>query len=142
MIGLIVTGHGNYASGMTSAVNLIAGEQKAYGCVDFLPTHNMEDLSRELSKAIDDLKDCEAILILSDLMGGTPFNKSVEIGFPKGNINILAGASLPMLLEIAASRKFIKDPEELIKIALEAGAQGMARYTFRKAQTVVPEDGI
>ena len=30
MIGLIVTGHANFGSGMTSSVNLIAGEQEAY----------------------------------------------------------------------------------------------------------------
>ena len=35
MIGLIVTGHANFGSGMTSSVNLIAGEQEAYRYVDF-----------------------------------------------------------------------------------------------------------
>ena len=36
MIGLVVTGHANFGSGMTSSVNLIAGEQEAYQYVDFL----------------------------------------------------------------------------------------------------------
>lgn len=39
MVGLIVTGHANFGSGMTSSVNLIAGEQEAYRYVDFLPTY-------------------------------------------------------------------------------------------------------
>ena len=35
MIGLIVTGHGNFGSGLTSSLNLIAGEQENYQYVDF-----------------------------------------------------------------------------------------------------------
>ncbi|MBS5145971.1 MAG: PTS sugar transporter subunit IIA [Butyricicoccus pullicaecorum] len=142
MIGLVVTGHANFASGMTSSVNLIAGEQEAYHYIDFLPTYSLEDLSRELTKAMDDLKDCEGILVFADLMGGTPFKTAVEVGFPRGNVNVLAGTNLPMLLEIVMSRKFIEDLEDLTQTALEVGAEGVARYTFQKVEDVEPEDGI
>ena len=53
MIGLIVTGHANFGSGMTSSVNLIAGEQEAYRYVDFLPTYGTEELTEEIAKAVD-----------------------------------------------------------------------------------------
>ena len=142
MIGLVVTGHANFASGMTSSVNLIAGEQEAYRYIDFLPTYSLEDLSRELTKALDELKDCEGILVFADLMGGTPFKTAVEVGFPRGNVNVLAGTNLPMLLEIVMSRKFIEDLEDLTQTALEVGAEGVARYAFQKVEDVEPEDGI
>ncbi|MBS5165231.1 MAG: PTS sugar transporter subunit IIA [Butyricicoccus pullicaecorum] len=142
MIGLVVTGHANFASGMTSSVNLIAGEQEAYRYIDFLPTYSLEDLSRELTKAMDELKDCEGILVFADLMGGTPFKTAVEVGFPRGNVNVLAGTNLPMLLEIVMSRKFIEDLEDLTQTALEVGAEGVARYAFQKVEDVEPEDGI
>lgn len=142
MIGLVVTGHANFASGMTSSVNLIAGEQEAYRYIDFLPTYSLEDLSRELTKAMDELKGCEGILVFADLMGGTPFKTAVEVGFPRGNVNVLAGTNLPMLLEIVMSRKFIEDLEDLTQTALEVGAEGVARYAFQKVEDVEPEDGI
>ena len=142
MIGLVVTGHANFASGMTSSVNLIAGEQEAYRYIDFLPTYSLEDLSRELTKAMDELKDCEGILVFADIMGGTPFKTAVEVGFPRGNVNVLAGTNLPMLLEIVMSRKFIEDLEDLTQTALEVGAEGVARYAFQKVEDVEPEDGI
>ena len=35
MIGLIVTGHGHFATGLTSSIDLIAGPQDNYVAVDF-----------------------------------------------------------------------------------------------------------
>ena len=37
MIGLIVTGHGHFATGLTTSLNLIAGDAKDYVAVDFDP---------------------------------------------------------------------------------------------------------
>ena len=98
MIGLIVTGHGNFASGLTSSLKLIAGEPKNYVAVDFLESYSVEDLERELNKAFDELKDCEGILVLSDLGGGSPFKTAVMTGYPKGNVEVIAGSNLPMLI--------------------------------------------
>lgn len=50
MIGLIVTGHGNFATGLTSSLKLIAGEPKNYVAVDFLESYSVDDLEREFKK--------------------------------------------------------------------------------------------
>lgn len=142
MIGLLVTGHANFGSGLTSSVNLIAGEQEAYRYVDFLPTYSLEDLSREMTKAMDDLKDCEGILVFSDLTGGTPFKTAVEIGYPRGNVNIIAGTNLPMLLEVVMTRKFEEDLNELTRTALETGSEQVIQYEFTKVEQEIPDDGI
>ena len=142
MIGLLVTGHANFASGITSSVNLIAGEQEAYRYVDFLPTYSLEDLSRELGKAMDELKDCESILVFADLVGGTPFRTAVEVGYPRGNVNVIGGSNLPMLLEVAVARKFEDDLEELTKTALETGKEQVLKYEFQAVEQEISDDGI
>lgn len=142
MIGLLVTGHANFGSGLTSSLNLIAGEQESYQYVDFLPEYNLEDLSREMTKAMDALKDCEGILVFSDLLGGTPFRTAVEIGFPRGNVNVIAGTNLPMLAEIAMERKFEDDLEALTQSAMETGKEQVVRYEFTKVEQQESEDGI
>ena len=68
MIGLIVTGHGNFASGLTSSLKLIAGEPKNYVAVDFLESYSVDDLEREITKELDELKDSEGDLVLYDLV--------------------------------------------------------------------------
>ena len=142
MIGLLVTGHANFGSGLTSSLNLIAGEQENYKYVDFLPEYSLEDLSRELTKAMDELKDCEGILVFSDLPGGTPFKTAVEVGFPRGNVNVIAGTNLPMMVEIAMSRKFIDDLETLTQTALDTGKEQVVKYEFKEVEQQESDDGI
>ncbi|HJA82026.1 MAG TPA: PTS sugar transporter subunit IIA [Candidatus Mediterraneibacter intestinipullorum] len=142
MIGLVVTGHANFGTGITSSVNLIAGEQEAYKAVDFLPTYSTEDLTCELTKALDELKDCEGVIIFTDLMGGTPFNVSAQLGHGKDNIRIVAGTNLPMLVEIVMSRKFMDDLDELVDSVLETGKEQVTKYEFKQVVQDTSDDGI
>ncbi len=142
MIGLLVTGHANFGSGITSSVNLIAGEQDDYQYVDFLPTYSTEDLTREISKALDMLKDCEGVIIFTDLMGGTPFNVSAQLGHGKENIRIVAGTNLPMLVEIVMSRKFMNDLDGLVDSVLETGKEQVIKYEFKQVVQEASDDGI
>ena len=142
MIGLVVTGHANFGTGITSSVNLIAGEQEAYKAVDFLPTYSTEDLTCELTKALDELKDCEGVIIFTDLMGGTPFNVSAQLGHGKDNIRIVAGTNLPMLVEIVMSRKFMDDLDELVDSVLETGKEQVTKYEVKQVVQDTSDDGI
>ena len=142
MIGLLVTGHANFGSGTPSSVNLIAGEQEAYKYVDFLPTYSTEDLTVEITKALDELKDCEGVIIFTDLMGGTPFNVSAQLGHGKSNIRIVAGTNLPMLVEIAMSRKFMDDLDGLVESVLETGKEQVTKYEFKQVVQEASDDGI
>ena len=127
MIGLIVTGHANFGSGMTSSVNLIAGEQ---------------ELTEEIAKAMDELKDCEGIIIFTDLMGGSPFNVAASLGHGKENVRIVAGTNLPMLVEIVMSRKFMDDLDGLVESVLETGKEQVTKYEFKQVVQEESEDGI
>ena len=51
MIGLIVTGHGHFATGLTTSLNLIAGDAKDYVAVDFEATDSTDDLAKKLTDA-------------------------------------------------------------------------------------------
>ena len=142
MIGLLITGHADFGTGITSSVNLSAGEQEAYKAVDFLPTYSTEDLTREITKALDELKDCEGVIIFTDLMGGTPFNVSAQIGHGKENIRIVAGTNLPMLVEIVMSRKFLDNLDELVDSVLETGKEQVTKYEFKQVVQEASDDGI
>jgi N-acetylgalactosamine PTS system EIIA component len=143
MIGLIVTGHGHFASGMTSSLKLIQGnELKNYEFVDFEETDSVEILDEKLNKAFNSLKDCDGILVLSDLIGGSPFKSSAIIGIQKGNVEIIAGTNLPMLVEINLLRQFQNDLKSLADQAVEAGKSMICKYVFQAYVEEDTEEGI
>ena len=142
MIGLIVTGHGNFATGITSSLNLIAGDLENYVAVDFPAEYSVEDLERELNNALDTLKDCEGILVLSDLGGGSPFKTAVIAGYPKGNVEVVAGTNLPMAIEVNMARKFIEDLGMLTEMAINTGKDQVVRYENVVVKQEEPTDGI
>lgn len=131
MIGLIITGHGNFATGITASVNLISGKQSNYETVDFLMNYSIDDLENEIIKAMDKLKDCDGIIVMSDLGGGSPFKSCVNIGKNYKDVRVIGGANLPMILETLLARSLGNDIDELSEIAVRAGK---AQITSVKAE--------
>ncbi len=137
MIGLIVTGHGRFASGLSEALRAIAGPTSHYCAVDFDMLETLEELNTHLEQAMDRLKDCESILILCDLAGGAPFKASVELGYPKG-YEVVAGTNLGMLVEINMARQFMDDVHALALQAVTVGKDQVQAFEY-KAPIVVEE---
>lgn len=129
MTGMIVTGHGTFATGLTSGLRLLAGEPEYYEAVDFDPEESLESLKGKLLEALGHLTECEDILILADLAGGSPFNVSVNLKFEsKKGIEVIGGVNLPILLDAYMKRAVIEEAGELAKSALEAGKEQTIYY--------------
>ncbi len=142
MIGIIVTGHGNFASGISSSVKLIAGLPEKYEQVDFIETDTIDDLSRNLDTAINKLNDCNGIIIFTDLVGGSPFKASVELSMKYDNVAVLSGTNLGMLIETSMARNFIEDLDTLCNSALSTGKDQAIRYEYVERVEVEAEEGI
>ena len=78
MTGIIVTGHGTFPEGILSAVSLVAGKPDNTEAVNFEMGQSSEDLKESMAKAMESLEGDE-ILILADLVGGTPFNTAAAL---------------------------------------------------------------
>ncbi len=143
MIGIIVTGHGNFATGLTSSVQLIAGNPEHYVAVDFLESNSSEDLANKINEAIDSLSDCDGILIFSDLLGGSPFKTAVEIKMArKEKIEVLSGTNLGMIIESSMARNFIEDVTTLANSTVSTGKDQVYCYEFTARKADESEDGI
>ncbi len=144
MVGIIVTGHGNFATGLTSSVKLIAGMPDFYQTVDFVAEHSSNDLEANLTEAIEKLKDCEdGILIFTDLVGGSPFKISVELSMKREEkIIVISGTNLGMLIETSMSRNFMEDIGALAQMAVNTGKEQVIRYEFKERVVEEFEDGI
>ena len=129
MTGMIVTGHGSFAAGITSGLRLLAGEPAHYEMVDFLPEDSVEVLTEKLKKAADRLADCQEIIIYADLTGGSPFNVSIRMKMEgEKPVEVIGGANLPMILDGYMVREGKENAQALAQSALVAGREAMVWF--------------
>ncbi len=122
MTGIIVTGHGSFATGITSGLKLLAGEPTHYQMVDFLPEDSVDTLTEKLKAAAKRLWECQEIMIYADLTGGSPFNVSIRVKMEGDKpVEVIGGANLPMILEAYMARERAENVEILARSTLEAG---------------------
>ena len=130
MIGLVVTGHGLFAEGMHSSAVMIAGENEHIKYVCFKEGMGLEELAEQLNAAYNELSDCDGIVVLSDLPGGSPFKTAVEasMGHPDKQIVVLSGTNLPMIITGSTMLSFETDPQALADELLSEGKDNVVRF--------------
>ena len=104
MIGLVVATHGPLGEALLTTVELIIGAQPHALALSLSRSEAPEELRGRLSEAIAQAgRECEGVLLVTDMFGGTPSN--IGIGFLEpGRVELLTGANLPMLLKFFSYR--------------------------------------
>ena len=129
MVGIIITGHSNFATGIASAVKLVAGQQKNLETVDFPDTYSTEELKIKLTEALDKLEECKNIIFFTDIVGGSPFKISAEIAATSSkNIKIISGTNLGMLIENVMMRDLDINIDKLVENAISTGKQQVLKF--------------
>jgi PTS system N-acetylgalactosamine-specific IIA component len=126
MIGCVVTGHGEFAIGMTKALTMIAGDQENYAVVPFYEEDSLETFEDNMGKSIASLREnTDGVIIFTDLMGGTPFRTAMIQASEYDKVEVITGTNLPMLIEIGLGRTYSEDVEALAMQAVHVGIQGV-----------------
>ncbi len=144
MVGLLITGHGHFATGLGSSLKLITGNTENIVYVDFEADHSMDTLTENINKGLDELKDCDGVLVLSDLAGGSPFKSAVEckVARPDQAIEVLAGSNLPMLIEGSMAMAAFDSPLDMAQSLIETGKEYIVRFELTAHEDNAEEDGI
>ncbi|MDO5018703.1 MAG: PTS fructose transporter subunit IIBC [Lagierella massiliensis] len=140
MNGVILTAHGKFPEGLKDGLQLIAGTQENLIAVNFLQGDGTSGLDEKLSKALDNLKSYKNIVILTDLAGGTPFNRSVLLTSEMKNVQVLAGTNFQMLYTAVFDGS--DNLEELVENIVSEGKNGIISYEFNNKEEELEEDGI
>ncbi|MCD7994092.1 MAG: PTS sugar transporter subunit IIA [Clostridia bacterium] len=125
MTGIIVTGHGKFPEGILSAISLVAGKPDNTAAVNFEMGQSSEDLKGAMTGAMESLEGDE-VLILADLVGGTPFNTAAALRTERTDrkIKVIAGVNMAALVEAVFSRPMY-GLNELAAALLTAGKEGL-----------------
>ena len=144
MVGILITGHGHFATGIGSSLQLITGIAENIAMVDFEEDHSTDTLKANLNAAIDSLSHCDGILVLSDLAGGSPFhNISIcKVERSDQKIEVLAGTNLPMVIEGASMMAAYDDPADMVEALIDTGKDYIIRFEGVKQEDRTKGDGI
>ena len=146
MIGLVVTGHGHFAEGISTAAHMIAGENEAVRYINFEEGTTPLQVAEKFNAAFDEFHACDGVLVLADLPGGSPFKAAVECKYtrPEQKIEVIAGVNLPMLVTAVTMLDTENDPHAFAEELIQTGKECMVMFTLQTctANENANEDGI
>jgi len=119
MIGMILVTHGDLAKHFVDAMQHVVGNQEGVSSVCIGPNDDMEKRRKEISAAIKSVDRGKGVIVLTDLFGGTPSNLAISL-LERGNVEVIAGINLPMLIRLAGARKTMS-VTEAVSAAKQAG---------------------
>ena len=119
MIGVVVVTHGQLATELLNAAEAIVGDLPTFTAVSIGWHEDVQDARNDIAAAIARVQGPDGVLIATDMFGGTPSNLAISV-LDRGNIEVIAGVNLPMLIKLATVRESESLPRAVAS-AQEAG---------------------
>ncbi len=131
MVGIIAISHGSYAKALINSVEMIHGKQKKIRTICLEGNNSIESLKEKIDRTIEEL-NVEEILILVDILGGTPYNAAC-LFMDRKNINVITGMNMPMIVEIIPY--MVQDLDKISSLAEHFGQSGVVNIRERYNKT-------
>lgn len=119
MIGVVVVTHGQLATELVNAAEMIVGDLPQFAAVSIGWHDDVNDARGEIAQAIGRVQGPEGVLILTDMFGGTPSNLGITF-LEENRVELITGVNLPMLIKLAG----LRTSSDLIAVAREMREQG------------------
>jgi len=123
MVGILVISHGNLAEALISSAEFIVGNLDRIRGVPVWPKDQEKEVKDRIQKKLAEVDDGEGIVVLTDVLGGTPTNISLSC-FENEKVEVVTGVNLPMLLALSSNRKG-KTMEEVSRLAKKSGQRSI-----------------
>ncbi len=135
---IVIAGHGQLPAALLATAEMICGPIADAAAVAIEPEESPDGYADALRAAIDGSRDpghsgrARRVLVLTDLLGGTPFNVASAIARRSPRIVCLSGANLAMAVEAALADGDLD--EELLERLLEVGRAGIVETERHRAR--------
>lgn len=124
-IGGVIVSHGQVANELLAAAETVVGDLSNIRAVSIGWHDDVEMAKDGISRAIKQVSDGSGVLVLTDMFGGTPTNISAMY-YKEGEVEIVTGVNLPMVIKLASNRSE-KTLSEMAKEVEEQGKQAIYR---------------
>lgn len=133
---VILASHGSLASGMRSALKMIACDVDDIQAYDLDIYNNPKEIHDAIKKEIDSNPD-DIFIIVTDLLGGSVHIQLLDLCVNK-NVHIVSGMNLGLVLEIYLTRN--DDVIEKIEHALSSSKEAMKIFNAESISQYLESD--
>jgi PTS system mannose-specific IIA component len=101
VIGVVVVTHGQLATELLNAAEIIVGDLPRFAAVSIGWHDDVSDAREDIAQAIERVRgDGGGVLIVTDMFGGTPSNLAMTF-IEVNQVEVITGVNLPMLIKLA-----------------------------------------
>jgi mannose PTS system EIIA component len=123
LIGALIVTHGNLAHELLNAARQIEADVAGIEAVPLEWSDSVDQARDKIAAALDRMGD-RAVIIFTDMFGGTPSNISLSF-LDQGRIEIVTGVNLPMVVKFAMVKDEAKDVATLAHLITEKGSKAI-----------------
>lgn len=110
-MGIVVVGHGRFAAEMVETLQSVVGEIDAVEGVSSKPTEDRDVLRERILRAVERVDRGAGVIILTDMLGDTASNVSLELARTRDDLEVVSGVNMPMLIKLTTARSKMPAPE-------------------------------
>ncbi|MFW6324417.1 MAG: PTS sugar transporter subunit IIA [Desulfovibrionales bacterium] len=118
MVGVVLVTHAKFGEELLKSAEMILGPQSHCKSISIEVSTAMEGMIESIRSAVQEADQGDGVIILTDMFGGSPSNLSLSF-LSSGNVEVVTGMNLPMILKILGSRDL-----SIKKLAAEAKTAG------------------
>jgi PTS system mannose-specific IIA component len=123
MLRVVIITHGNLGVEMLHTAETIIGKQPDAVVVTLNPEESLNGLFLRVVEIVKDISCAEGILVLTDMVGGTPCNVCLPL-CSNYRMEVISGVNLYMLLSALVNAKTLQI-EELAKKVVADGKKNI-----------------
>jgi PTS system mannose-specific IIA component len=123
VVGILIVSHGKLSEALISSVQFVIGKLQKIKGISIWPKDTKEEVGDRIRKGMCEVDDGEGVVILTDILGGTPTNLSLSF-LKDEKVEVVTGVNMPMLLTLSSYRKGTS-LKEMGKLAKKSGRRSI-----------------
>jgi len=128
MIGIVIATHGDLAKGFHHATQMFFGETQNVETIGLQLEDHPDEFQNNLEELMVKVDTGKGVLVLTDLNGGTPFNRSLmaKANLADKEVEVLSGVNLPMIMDSINHQMLLSDLYTTVESIVNEATNGIA----------------
>ena len=138
---LIAVSHGELASGLCGALEMLVGEREDVLHVGFKDGMGLPEFKENVKALIGPITEEDEVIVMADLISGSPLTTTMETiaeHIPLTNVRAIGGMNLP--LAVTAIENEDESLDETVEAMIECAMEQVRKFKTDAGDSEEPDD--